>query len=304
MNELEQSALKERYQKAIDQFIEKIKDDSNVIAVIVSGSVAYDVIWEKSDVDMTVVVRDQQIKSNSLSVVEDGITFNVYIISRSMFKRGMERAFGGSILQSYLSNGKIVYSTEESLYEYFEDIKQIGEDDMAITMLHLAGELISTMHKVQKWMIARKDLMYARYFFLKAAEIIAHMELCIRGLPTSRSAVQKALDLNPGIMEVFYQEPMEHMMTEAELTKGLTQLDCYIEDKMTLFKKPVLECLSDQQIKTTTMIAQRFGTDSHRIIDVLDYLAEKGVIEKVSQLIKLTPKSRLSVEEIGFLYIP
>lgn len=304
MNEVEQSALKLRYEKAIDQFIDKIKDDINVIAVIVSGSVAYDVIWEKSDVDMTVIVRDQQLKSDSMSIDEDGITFNVYLLPRSRFKRGMERAIGGSFVQSYLSNGKMIYSTEESLYEYFEDIKQIGEDDIAITALHLAGELISTMHKAQKWMIARKDMMYAQYFLLKAADTIAHMELCIRGIPTSRSAIQKALNLNPEIMKVFYQDPMEHLLTEAELMNGLKQLDHYIEDKMSLFKKPVLEYLSDQEIKTTTMIAKRFGTESHRIIDVLDYLVEKGVMEKVSQLIKLTPKSRLSIEEIGFLYIP
>lgn len=304
MNDMEQAALKMRYQKAIDQFIHKIRDDINVIAVIVSGSVAYDVIWEKSDVDMTVVVRDQPLKSDSLSIVEDGITFNVCLAPRSSFKRGMERAFGGSFLQSYLSNGKIVYSTEESLYEYFEDLKQIGEDDMAISAMHIAGELISTMHKVQKWMTARKDLMYAQYFFLKAAETIAHMELCIRGMPTSRSAIQKAIDFNPGIMRVFYREPMAHLMTEDELADGLRQLDQYIEDKMTLFKRPVMEYLSDQEIKTTAMIAKRFGSDSHFIINVLDYLAEKGVIEKVSQIIKLTPKSRLSIEEIGFLYIP
>jgi hypothetical protein len=160
------------------------------------------------------------------------------------------------------------------------------------------------MHKAQKWMTARKDLMYSQYFLLKAAEIIAHMELCVRGFPTSRSAIQKALDLNPEIMKIFYQEPMEHLLTEAEIINTLAQLDRYIEDKMALFKKPIIEYLSDQEVKTTTMIAKHFRSDSHMIIDVLDYLAEKGVIEKVSQIIKLTPKSRLSIEEIGFLYIP
>ncbi len=304
MNELEQAELKQRYQKAIDQFIEKIKKDDNVIAVILSGSVVYDVIWEKSDVDITLVVRDQQIKSESLSIDEDGITFSIYIVPRSMFKRGMEREMGGSFLQSYMSNGKILYSSDESLYEFFEDIRIIGEDDMAITSLNLACDLISTMHKAQKWMIARKDFLYTQYFFLKAAETIAHMELCVRGIPTSRSAIQKALDLNLPVMKVFYQQPMEKLLTEEELEDGLKQLDHYIEDKIDLFKKPVIEYLSDLQIKTITMIAKHFRIDSHFIINVLDYLAEKRVIEKVTQVIRLTPKSRLSIEEIGYLYMP
>jgi hypothetical protein len=40
MNDIEQAALRQRYQKAIDQFIGKVKDDTNIIAVIVGGSVA------------------------------------------------------------------------------------------------------------------------------------------------------------------------------------------------------------------------------------------------------------------------
>lgn len=303
MNETKQAALKQRYQQAIDQFIDKIKDDVNIIALIVSGSVAYDVIWEKSDVDMTVIVRDQQLKSENLSIIEEGITFNLYLVQRSTFVRGLAREIGGSFLQSYISNGKIVYTSDESLYDFFEDIKHIGEDDRAVTALILANELIGIMHKVQKWMTVRKDLTYARYFLLKAAEPIAYMELCIRGFPNSRSSIQKAIDFNPEIMNRFYHEPMEHVLTEAELSERLNQLDNYIEEKIELFQRPVIEYLSDEQIKTASMIAKYIRVESHFIVDVLDYLSEKGVIEKASQIIKLTPKSRLSIEEIGYLYI-
>lgn len=304
MNEKEQAELRSRYQNAVDQFVDKLRDDINVIAAIISGSVAYDVLWEKSDVDMTLVVRDQKLSSNTLSIVEDGITFNIYLVQRSMFKRGMERSIGGSVLQSYVAKGKLVYTTDESLYDFFEDIKQIGEDDRAITALEIACDLISTMHKVQKWIISRKDPAYAQYYLLKTAEAIARMELCIRGIPTSRSDIRKALEYNPEVMRVFYQQPMEGLLTEAELMDSVKQLDSYLEDKMDLFKKPVIEYLSDQEIKTTSMIANHFSMDSHYIINVLEYMADKGVIEKVSQLIRLTPKSRMSIEEISFLYIP
>jgi len=304
MNEKKQAELRVRYQNAIDQFINKIKDDINVIAVILSGSVAYDVIWEKSDVDITIVVRDQKIKSEFLSIVEDDITFNLFLIQRSSFKRGMERAIGGSIWQSYVANGKILYTTDDSLYDFFEDIKKIGDDDISLTALYLACDLISTMQKVEKWIYARNDLLYAQYFLLKTAESIANMELCIRGIPTSRSAIQKAISLNPDIMRFFYQEPLEKLLTREELIDKVKKLDLYIEDKIDIFKKPVLEYLSDQEIKTASMIANHLDSNDHFIITILDYLADKSVIEKAYQPIKLTPKSRLSVEEIGFLYIP
>lgn len=302
MDEHEQTALKQRFQQAIDQFVAKVQNDVNVIAIIVSGSVAYDVIWEKSDVDMTVIVRDQPLKNVSFSIVEDGITLNTYIIQRSAFKRSVESTLGGSFFQSYLANGKIVYSTEESLYEYFEELRRIGEDDIALSALRLAGELIGTLHKAQKWLTVRKDAMYAQYFLLSAAELIAHMELCIRGIPISRSAIQKATALNPEIMQAFYHDLMAHLPTRTELLSRIDRLDRYIEERMTVFQKPVLACLADGEIKTTATVARRLRVDSHFAIEVLNYMTEKGVISQASQLIKLTPKSRLSVEEIGFMY--
>jgi uncharacterized protein len=304
MNESEQTALRQRYQQAIDRFIERIRDDVNVIAVIVGGSVAYDVIWEKSDVDLTVVVRDQPLKSGYFCLEEDGIYMSVAIIPRSRLKRGMEKAIGGSFMQSYLANSIVVYSTDESLVEFFEEARTIGEDDAALSALILANELIAVMHKAQKWLTVRQDTAYAQYFLLKTAEIIAHMELCIRSIPTSRSAIQKALKLNPEVMEVFYREPMNHLLSVTELQTRLERLEGYIQEKMDFFQKPVIAYLADGEIKTVAMIAQQLHTESPYVIDALNYLAEHGRIERASQLIKLTPKSRLSVEEFGFVYFP
>jgi hypothetical protein len=53
---------------------------------------------------MTLVVRDQQLKSDNLSIIEDGITFNIYLAPRSSFIRELEREIGGSFLQSFISN--------------------------------------------------------------------------------------------------------------------------------------------------------------------------------------------------------
>ena len=114
MDDNEQSALKERFQDAIDGFIDKIKDDPNVIAVLVGGSFAYDVLWEKSDIDMMIIVRDLRLNNTYISLVEDGITINAGLIPRSSFKRGMEGSIGGSFFQSFITNGKIVYSNDES----------------------------------------------------------------------------------------------------------------------------------------------------------------------------------------------
>ncbi len=303
MKESMQTELQQRYKDALDSFIEKIKDDQNVIAAILCGSLAYDVVWEKSDIDMTLVVRDQVLKNDSYCIVEDGITINVHLMVRSSFKRGLERNIGGSFSQSYFAKGRIVYTIDDSLYEYFEDLKKLGSDDIALSVFYTACYLITIYDKCQKWLIARKDPLYAQYYLLMAAEAIANMELCLNGQPSSREAIQKAYDINPEMITTFYEKAMSHHFSEEEIRSAIDKIDRYLEMNLDVIKKPVIEFMADRQIKTTTLISKHFHSDSHFLINIFDYLAEKGIIEKVSQTIRITPKSKPSVEEVGYLYI-
>lgn len=303
MEQQTQKELKHRYLAAVDSFVDKIKDDPNVIAVIVCGSVAYDVVWEKSDIDMTIIIRDQKLKNEGYCVVEDGITLNVYLVPRSEFKRAIDGGIGGSWSQSYLSNGKMVYTTDESLIESFEDMKHIGSDDMALSLFHMAGMLIGDYHKIQKWLTVRRDPLYAQYFLLKAAEPIAAMELCLNGQPFSRKAIQKVMEINPDVLAPFYKEPMSHLLSEDEIKKGLDSIDAYLEKHLDIIKKPVMDFMYDGEIKTMTLLSKHFRMECHFLIEVFEYLKEKGVIEKVSQIIRITPKGKKAVEEIGYLYI-
>lgn len=304
MDDLLQAELKQRYNAAVESFVSKVKDDPNVIAVIVCGSVAYDLLWEKSDIDMTMVVRDQILKNTCYCIIEDGITINVDLLVRSDFKRALERNIGGLFSQSYFSKGKIVYSTDDSLYEYFEELKKIGSDDIALSVFYIACNLIGIHDKCQKWLTTRRDPLYAQYYLLKAAEVMANMELCLNGIPSSREAIQKALVINPEAINPFYKDAMSHLFTEEEILRGIESIDRYLEQHLDILKKPVIEFMADEQIKTSTIISKHFHMESHFIIGIFEYLAEKGVIEKVSQTIRITPKSKLAVEELGFLYIP
>ncbi|MEF2964792.1 nucleotidyltransferase [Paenibacillus sp. M1] len=304
MDDRIQETLKQRYTAAMNSFIDKIRDDPNVIAAIVSGSLAYDVVWEKSDIDMTLVVRDQTLKQDSYCIVEDGIVINVHLMLRSIFRRGMERNIGGSFSQSYFSKGTMVYTTDDSLIEFFEELKVVGSDDIAVSALHIASELVHLYEKAQKWLTARKDPLYAQYYLLKAAECIAYMELCLRGEAISREVIQRVLREQPELLAPFYQDAMSRHYTAEEIEQAIRRIDGYLERHLDIIKRPVLEFMSDQEIKTITLISKHFRTRGEFIVGIMDYLTEKGVIERVSQTIRITPKSKQAVEEIGYLYIP
>ncbi|MCL6457128.1 MAG: nucleotidyltransferase [Gorillibacterium sp.] len=304
MNVREQAELKKRYIAATDSFVSKVKDDPNVIAVIICGSLAYDHVWEKSDIDMTLIIRDQHLQKNNYCIIEDDITINVQLIARSVFKRSFEKMIGGSIPQSYFAKGSIIYTTDDSLFEYFEEIKTLGSHDIALSLLQISCELVDIYRKCQKWLTVKKDPLYAQYYLLKAAELIAKMEVCSQGEPPIRESIQKILEKNPELLAPFYMDAMSRYMGEAEIHIAIERMGSYLDQKLEIIQQPVIEFMADQEIKTVTLFVQHFQMVSHYLISILEYLAEKGVIEKVSQTIRITPKSKPSLEEIGFLYIP
>ncbi len=296
--------LQERYRAAADSFVDRVKGDPNIIAVIVCGSLAYDTVWEKSDIDMTLIIRDQTLQQSAYCLDEDGIIINVQLFERSSFKRGMDRLLGGSMPQSYFAKGQMVYSSDESLYDYFEDMRRMGSQDIARSLLWRSCELIDVYHKCQKWLTVRRDRRYTQFFLLKAADLIAGMELCAQGEPPTREAVLSMLERSPAQMAPFYQNPLSGQLSEAELWSAIREMEQVLDRHLEAMSRPVLEFMSDQQLKTMTMLTRHFHMEGHYLINILDYMADKGIIEKVSQTIRMTSKSKPAAEEIGFLYIP
>jgi len=295
------SLQQKRYEEAVDSFVEKVRDDPNVIAVIIYGSVAQGTAWEKSDVDVTIIVRDQKLANTGYGIYEDNITFGLDICQRSELRRSMEKSLSGSIDHSMSATSKVIYTRDDSLYEYFDDMKRVGRADMEKGIFALVNTLICMMNKIEKWIAVKNDVTYARLYVVKAAETIAQMEVVSHYQVPTREAILQAEAINPGLMATFYREPMSREMTEPEIRALLIKMDGYIQEHMDQVLNVANEYFGDGEVKTGTMIAKHFQTSMHFIYSVLDYLCARGHMEKISQTIRITPKSKLAVEEVAYI---
>jgi len=295
------SEVQKRYLAAVDSLVEKLKGDPNVIAVILYGSAARGNAWEKSDVDVTVVVRDQKLDHKSYGIYEDNIIFGLDICQRSDLKRDMEKALTGSIGHSINTTSKIVFTRDESLYEYFEENKKIGKADMEKSVFNAVNWLIGLMNKIEKWLVVLGDINYAKYYLLKAAEPIAIIEVTSAYEVPTREAILQAARLNPDLMDKFYAKPMSREMDESEIRGLLAGMDEYVMARIDVILTVVREFFGDGEIKTGTMVSKHFRSDMHGMQPILNYLCDKGYLDKVSQTIRITPKSKPAVEEAAFI---
>src|SRR6266545_3246063 len=108
-------AIKARFQQALDTFTGKVKQDSYIIAAILAGSLAYDQVWEKSDIDILLVGRSEKVPEREYSLIENGIHIHAWLLSRSRFKQQIERALQSSFFHSYFSKSTLLFSTDETI---------------------------------------------------------------------------------------------------------------------------------------------------------------------------------------------
>ena len=287
-----------RYLEAVDEFIETAKKDVNVIAVVIAGSLANDVVWEKSDIDAFVVVRDQKIAVPEFCLDSGGIVLNMNVQERSSFVRMLE---GGGFANSFMAKAQVMYTTDESITKMVEQNKTVGAKDAQKSAMMAACDAVCFIEKAEKWLYVKKDYTYCRYYIIKVAEALANLEIWISGEAPGREALQQAQKLNPKLIEKFYYNPMKGELSSGELEELLLEADSFLMSHIEYISAPVTEYLEDGEIKSLTMFYRHFRAGGHFLVHLLSYLASKGIIEQVSETIRITPKSRPSFEEIAFM---
>ena len=287
-----------RYLNAVDEFIETAKKDVNVIAVVIAGSLANDVVWEKSDIDAFVVVRDQKIAVPEFCLDADGIVLNMNVQERNSFVRMLE---GGGFVNSFMSKAHVMYTTDDSITKMVEQNKIVGKKDAQRSAMMSACDAVCFIEKAEKWLYVKKDYTYCRYYIIKIAESLANLEIWMAGEAPGREALQRAQALNPLLTERFYYYPMSRELTSGELEELIAEADNYLMEHIDYISAPVTEYLEDGEIKTLTMFYRHFRAGGHFLVHLLVYLASKGIIDQVSETIRITPKSRPNFEEIAFM---
>ena len=77
---------RERYEAAIASLTEKLQKDRTVLAAVLYGSLAYDDIWEKSDIDL-MIIGEESVKEGSFTLLEEGISIHATLLTRSAFRK-------------------------------------------------------------------------------------------------------------------------------------------------------------------------------------------------------------------------
>lgn len=300
----ENSDLQRRYMLAVETMCNRLKADSNILAVIVMGSLSYDKVWEKSDIDMTIIVNDACKLKTGLCLVEDDIHIEGSVYTRSEFKSFSYKANQTSIAYSYYSLGTMVYCKDESLKEIFEDMCQLGEKDKFNALIHNCSYLLGLLYKAEKWLKVKSDPRYSYIWMIEVLKEIASIEVVMNGSIPTREVILQALKYNDPIIEKLYIKLMDERKNSVNLSCSIELVYSYVRKHTGVICKQLLNYFDEVlEPKALSVIVKDFNDriTPHDIFEVCEWLCDEGLLVKDLSEIHITKKSNTIVYEPAYI---
>lgn len=299
------TAVQERYERALQALVAKVQQDPYVLAAVLLGSLAHDVVWEKSDIDLLLVT--QEVKGRSgLSLVEDGVNIHAIVETRSAFRKLLEGSIQSSFMHSLLSKGRMLFSRDETLAELFEQRRHLGARDRQIQLLRTGAGVLPAVAKAEKWLHTRGDARYAYAWLLRAIDGLAAIEVLLHGEIVEREVVQQALRHNPAFFGAIYTALMDAPKTPESVGAALEAVERYLRARVRDLFGPILDHLAEAGgPRSNTELNHHFSNEMgiEGCDSAYEWLADIDVITKVGVPARLTDKSRVEVQEAAYHYV-
>ena len=308
---IDDSKVRKQYEEALDGFIEQVKEDTSITAAILFGSLVKGVVWEKSDIDLILITKDQKTPSRDFWLMDGDINVQVSIFTRNEFIRYQQRSLQGSGTHHVLSTSKVLFSSDATLDEFIESMKEFGSRDFELQMLRIISMVTGDLEKAEKFILVKDDLVQSYLFITRLLDHLASIVVMINGQVPGRESVEQATQFEPELFAKIYSDVVLKKTTKEELLEIISTIRNYLKEKTPVIFRPVIEYLKKEQtFRSVTDIAHflnkrlndRWWTIAGAV-GIGNWLALQGYCERVPCPTRLTLRSHDEVSEIGFYYI-
>jgi hypothetical protein len=134
---------------------------------------------------------------------------------------------------------------------------------------------------------------------------LAHIEVIQQGEVTTREVIPQALKHNPTFFNAVYFDLIHQKKDEQAIDQALRRINSYLDIRLMVLFRPVLDYLEQEGgIRSTSDLDSYFKkqTQTVSLSDVYEWLADKGVIQKVPSPLRLHEKSQIELEEAAYYY--
>jgi predicted nucleotidyltransferase len=297
-------SVQQEFTQALDALVTQVKGDRSILAAVLCGSLSHDTVWAKSDIDLVLVtVDDRKIESADLSLYADGVNIHAILLPRAKFREAVEGSTRNSFMHSFLTKGRLLYTHDPTIADLCAALAGVGTRDTQVQLLRAATSALPSIYKARKWLVTRGDLDYTALWILYAATSLARVEVVGRRLLADREVLPQAVALNPAFFKIIYTDLLNARKTPKSVEAALDAVEGYVAGRAASLFGPIIEYLREAgEARSCSEIEAHFkrNFDVSGVTTACEYLADQGLIGKVSTPVRLTKRSNIEVQELAF----
>jgi hypothetical protein len=302
-----QTSATQAFTAALDALVAQVREDRSILAALLCGSLSHDTVWAKSDIDMIfVTIDDAKVPAGSIALSAEGVNVHAFLVPRAEFRRTVEGSVQNSFGHSLLAKGRLLYTHDETIARLCAGLRELGARDRDIQLLRAATRALPAVYKAHKWLVTRGDLDYTALWILYAANSLAQLEVIGAGLVADREVLPQALTLNPALFATIYTDLLNSKKSREGVAAALEAIDGYLATRAPSLFAPVLTYLREAgEARSCAELENHFTRhlDVSDVTTACEYLADQGLIGKVSLQARLTRRSNVDVQELAFVHL-
>ena len=295
---VDQSLVKADYQEALDSLVKRAESDEYILSFILGGSLAYDTVWEKSDIDIILVTRDE-LAGSFHGLIENDVFFDTIAAPRDEFRKSVLRATDGSIWHSYFSKSTLIFTKDESIHDLYEDIENLGSRDLENLILLNLVFCRDLINKAKKALHVKEDPAFCLNFIMSGVRRLANIEVLVNRTIPLRESIAQALEFNPDLFHKIFTNLITNPTKDAStLEDVLWIMDSYLREKLELIAQPLLRLLAKEGEMTHYDLKTQFS-EIWLPLNLSDFV-EQGLILQTESPLRLTRKSTAEMTQPAY----
>lgn len=199
-----------QYQKVYNILIKRLKGNKKVLAVMVFGSMVSGDLWEESDIDFFVVIKDELKEIVDIYITENEIPVHIKLMSVEKFFYVHDNYIRGSFLHRILSSARLVFSKDFKISAKYDSLRYYPDVDREKWNLVYLGNLIKSLGLCKKY-ISIKSYYTAFTSGIKCAEEFARLYVNFSGYMINNDVINMAVNMNDK-----YKKCLDRLLSNSE----------------------------------------------------------------------------------------
>jgi hypothetical protein len=244
------------------------------------------------------IVKDEPYGRHRVFIEKDAI-MEGEVVTRDYFRKGTHRVKDGSIFNSYFSKSKLLVSKDDTIMDFYEDLKNMGSRDVEDLLLLNYIYCKDLINKSYKALYVKDDPHFALNFMMSGIRRMANIEVLLNKTVPLRESTVQALEFNPEFFKTIFLDMVHAPKKTWDLMSDvLEKMENYLDEHLKTFAQPVIRLLEKNEEMTHYDLKEHFS-DIRLSLDLREFV-ERGLIRQTEAPLRFTKKSSIEMMQPAY----